>query len=60
MGAKEMVLNVDGMTRVSWVRHVKGAFRGLDGIGVIEGKVRDRKVRVQYDEQPRSLSVCPV
>lgn len=50
MGMKEAVLNVDGMTCMSCVRHIEGALSTLEGIGTIEVKVSDGKVRVQHDE----------
>jgi copper chaperone len=46
---KETILDVDGMTCSSCVRHVEGALRQIEGIGAIEVKVRDGKVRVQHD-----------
>jgi copper chaperone len=56
MGTKETVLNVEGMTCMSCVRHIEGALRKLEGIGEIEVKVRDGKVRVQHDETKASLA----
>lgn len=46
---KETVLNVDGMTCGSCVRHVEGALRSLDGIEAIEVKLKEGEVRVQHD-----------
>ncbi len=49
MSAKETIVDVDGMTCSSCVRHVEGAFRKIEGVGAIEVKVRDGKVRVEHD-----------
>lgn len=50
MNTQETILNVDGMTCMSCVRHVEGALRTIDGIGAVEVKLRDGKVRVRHDE----------
>lgn len=46
---KQTILNVEGMTCSSCVRHVEGALRELEGIGKIEVKVKDGKVLVEHD-----------
>ena len=46
---KETILDVDGMTCGSCVRHVEGALRTLEGVDAIEVKLREGKVRVQHD-----------
>ena len=45
----ETILSVDGMTCSSCIRHVEGALRRLEGVGEIEVKLKDGKVRVQHD-----------
>jgi copper chaperone len=51
----ETILNVDGMTCSSCIRHVEGALRRLEGVGEIEVKVKDGKVRVQHDLERASV-----
>lgn len=46
---KETVLDVQGMTCSSCVRHVEAALRNLEGLEKIEVKVREGKVRVLHD-----------
>lgn len=53
--SKETVLNVEGMTCGSCVRHVEGALRGLEGIGAVEVTLREGKVRVQHDANRATL-----
>jgi copper chaperone len=55
MSTKETILDVDGMTCSSCVRYVEGALRKIDGVGAIEVKVRDGKVRVQHDPAKASI-----
>lgn len=45
----ETILNVDGMTCSSCVRHVESALRELDGIDKVEVKLKDGKVRIEHD-----------
>lgn len=46
---KQTILDVDGMSCSSCVRHVEGALCELDGIGKVEVKLKDGKVVVQHD-----------
>lgn len=46
---KETILAVVGMTCASCIRHVTAALRELPGIGEVEVKMKDGKVRVQHD-----------
>jgi copper chaperone len=46
---KETILNVDGMTCSSCIRHVEAALRELDGIDKVEVKIKDGKVRIEHD-----------
>ena len=46
---KETMLDVDGMTCSSCMRHVEAALRELDGIDQVEVKLKDGKVRVAHD-----------
>jgi copper chaperone len=50
MSTQETILNVEGMTCMSCVRHIEGALRTLDGIGEVQVKLRDGKVQVEHDE----------
>ena len=52
---KETVLDVDGMSCMSCVRHVEGALRKLEGVDAIEVKLREGKVRVQHDPSKASV-----
>jgi copper chaperone len=45
----ETILDVDGMSCSSCVRHVEGALRKLEGVFEIEVKLAEGKVRVQHD-----------
>ncbi len=47
--SKKTVLNVDGMTCPSCIRHVEGALRELDGIGSVEVRIKDALVLVEHD-----------
>ena len=49
MSTKETILNVDGMSCQSCVRHVEGALRKLEGVAAVEVKLQDGKVRVEHD-----------
>lgn len=47
---KQTILDVDGMSCSSCVRHVEGALCELDGIGKVEVKLKDGKVVVPLRE----------
>jgi len=49
MSTKETILNVDGMSCQSCVRHVEGALRKLEGVAAVDVKLQDGKVRVEHD-----------
>jgi copper chaperone len=51
----DTILDVDGMTCSSCVRHVEGALKVLDGVGAIEVNVKDGKVRVAHDPTRASV-----
>jgi copper chaperone len=46
---KETILNVDGMTCSSCIRHVEAALHEIDGIDKVEVKLKDGKVRIEHD-----------
>jgi copper chaperone len=46
---KETILDVEGMSCGSCVRHVEGALRGLEGIEKVEVRLREGKVKVDHD-----------
>lgn len=46
---EEIILNVEGMTCSSCVRHVEGALRELEGIEAVEVKLKDGTVKVAHD-----------
>lgn len=46
---KNTILNVEGMTCTSCIRHVEGALHELEGIGKVEVKIKDGKVVVEHD-----------
>jgi len=50
-GKMESLLDVEGMSCASCVRHVEAALRDLDGIGAIEVRLEEGKVRVQHDPE---------
>ena len=50
----ETTLAVEGMTCSSCVRHVTAALRDLPGIGEVEVKLKDGKVRVAHDAEGAS------
>ncbi|AKU94953.1 Lead, cadmium, zinc and mercury transporting ATPase [Labilithrix luteola] len=52
---KETILDVDGMTCSSCIRHVEAALREVDGVDKIEVKIRDGKVRVEHDASRATL-----
>lgn len=43
------ILDVQGMTCMSCIRHVNDALRDLDGVDQVEVKLRDGTVIVQHD-----------
>jgi copper chaperone len=45
----QTVLDVEGMSCSSCVRHVEGALCELDGIAAVNVKLKDGKVVVQHD-----------
>ncbi len=53
--SKETILNVDGMTCSSCIRHVEGALRELEGVSAIEVKIKDGKVRIEHDPSRASV-----
>lgn len=55
MSTKETVLNVDGMSCQSCVRHVEGALRKIEGVGAVEVKLQEGKVRVEHDPSKAPL-----
>jgi copper chaperone len=56
MSTQETILNVDGMTCMSCVRHIEGVVGELEGIRAIDVKLREGTVRVQHDEATASLT----
>lgn len=52
---KETILAVDGMTCSSCIRHVTAALRELPGIGEVEVRIKDGKVRVAHDANGASI-----
>ncbi len=49
MSTKETVLDVEGMSCQSCVRHVEGALRKIEGVSAVEVKLAEGKVRVEHD-----------
>ena len=56
MSTKETVLDVEGMTCSNCVRHVEGALRKIDGVGAVEVKLQEGKVRVEHDPGKASIA----
>ena len=52
----EAVLDVDGMTCTSCVRHVEAALRKVEGVGAIDVTLSEGKVRVVHDPAKASLA----
>lgn len=48
MDTHETVLNVDGMTCPSCIRHVSTALQDVDGVDQVEVKLREGKVAVKH------------
>jgi copper chaperone len=46
---KETILNVDGMTCSSCIRHVEAALRELGGIKKVEVRLEDGRVHIEHD-----------
>ena len=46
---KDTILEVQGMTCPSCIRHVTSALSELDGVGKVDVKLRDGLVIVQHD-----------
>jgi copper chaperone len=53
---RETVLNVEGMTCPSCVRHVDHALRDLEGVTQVDVNLRQGEVRVRHDESEAPLS----
>lgn len=49
MSDKETILDVQGMSCASCVRHVDAALRDLDGVSKVEVQLREGKVLVRHD-----------
>lgn len=49
MNTRDTVLEVQGMTCPSCIRHINQALAELDGVGAIDVKLRDGVVVVQHD-----------
>jgi copper chaperone CopZ len=56
MSTKETILDVEGMTCSSCVRHVEGALRKMEGIESVEVKLREGRVRVEHDPAKAPIS----
>ena len=46
---KEILLQVDGMSCPSCIRHIDSALRALDGVATIEVRLREGTVVVRHD-----------
>jgi copper chaperone len=46
---KETILQVDGMSCPSCIRHIDGALRALDGIAQVDVRLREGTVVVRHD-----------
>lgn len=51
----DTILEVDGMTCPSCIRHVSQALTGLEGVGAVDVKLRDGLVVVTHDAQQASI-----
>lgn len=49
MSDKETILDVQGMSCPSCIRHVDAALHDLDGVSKVEVRLRDGKVLVRHD-----------
>jgi len=58
---KETILDVDGMTCGSCVRHVEGALRAVEGVFAVDVRLREHEVQVHHDPTtapiPRMIEV---
>jgi copper ion binding protein len=52
---KETVLEVEGMSCSSCVRHVEGALRGIDGVTRADVDLGAKRARVQHDPAKASV-----
>jgi copper chaperone len=50
MSTKQTIIDVDGMTCSSCVRHVEGALRDIAGIRAVEVQLQKGKVVVDHDD----------
>ena len=46
---RDTILEVEGMTCPSCIRHVSSALKELDGVGAVDVKLRDGLVVVKHD-----------
>jgi copper chaperone len=56
MNNEETVLDVQGMTCPSCIRHVNAALADLDGVAKVEVSLRDGKVIVLHDPEAASVT----
>jgi copper chaperone len=49
MNSKDTLLDVQGMSCPSCIRHVNAALADLDGVTKVEVRLRDGKVLIQHD-----------
>lgn len=47
----ETLLNVEGMTCQSCIRHVDEALRGVEGVCSVDVQLREGKVQVEHGEE---------
>lgn len=55
MTSNETILDVDGMSCSSCVRHVTAALRGLQGIDKVDVSLEEGKVRVEHEPSGPTL-----
>ncbi len=53
---KDTVLEVQGMTCPSCIRHVSSALSGIDGVDTVDVKLRDGLVIVKHDNAQAPIS----
>ncbi len=53
---QDTILEVEGMTCPSCIRHVTSALKDLDGVGNVEVKLRDGLVVVKHDKSQATVS----
>ena len=51
MSTRETLLQVDGMTCGSCVRHVDHALRGVGGVTGVEVRLKEGRVLVRHDDE---------